>query len=128
QLVGELLVLAFLRRRERFVAQLELDVLVLQSAQPLVGVGDLVDRLEHLRLELGFDRGERERVLEVVVVHVGVGDGGFLARIGGAVAGGGLERRRAGRRGRRRRCDRGRRRGDRSAGGRRRAVAGASRS
>ena len=50
--------------------QLVLDVLVLQPAQPLVGVGDLVEGLDHLRLELGLDRGERQRILHVVVVEV----------------------------------------------------------
>src|SRR2546427_8574182 len=40
-----------------------LDVLVLQAAQPLVGVGDVVERFKHLGLELGLDGGERERVL-----------------------------------------------------------------
>src|SRR5438132_11001388 len=58
-LVLELLVLALLRRRQRLVAQLVLDVLVLQAAQPLVGVGNGVEGFEHLGLELGLDRGER---------------------------------------------------------------------
>src|SRR5262249_17995684 len=56
-----------LRRRERIVAQLVLDVLVLQPAQPLVGVGDVVEGLDHLGLELGLDGGKRERVLHIVV-------------------------------------------------------------
>jgi hypothetical protein len=56
-LVLELLVAALLRRRERTVAQLVLDVLVLQAAQPLMGIGDLVEGLDHLGLELGLDRG-----------------------------------------------------------------------
>src|SRR5258708_6424777 len=58
-LVLELLVAALLRGRERIVAQLVLDVLVLQAAQPFVGIGDIVKRLEYLGLELGLDGGER---------------------------------------------------------------------
>ena len=50
--------------------ELELDVLVLQAAQPLVGVGDGVEGLDHLGLELGLDCGEREPILHVVVVEV----------------------------------------------------------
>ena len=100
----ELLVLALLRRRQRLVVELELDVLVLQAAQPLVGVGDVVEGLQHLGLELGLDRGERQRVLDVVVVEVGLGGCGFLAAfLAVAVGGAGLERRRAMRRGGRRR-------------------------
>ena len=64
--VLELLVAALLRRRERIVAQLVLDVLVLQAAQPLVGIGNVVEGLDHLGLELGLDgssmRKNRERV------------------------------------------------------------------
>jgi hypothetical protein len=69
-LVLELLVAALLRRGERIVAQLVLDVLVLQAAQPLIGIGDLVEGLDHLGLELGLDRGKRERVLHIVVVEI----------------------------------------------------------
>ena len=68
--VLELLVAALLRGRERIVAQLVLDVLVLQAAQPLVGIGDVVEGLDHLGLELGLDRGERKRILHVVVVEI----------------------------------------------------------
>src|SRR5260221_5132594 len=68
--VLQLLVAALLRRRERIVAQLVLDVLVLQPAQPLVGVGNVVEGLDHLGLELGLDGGKRERVLHIVVVIV----------------------------------------------------------
>ena len=70
--VLELLVAALLRGRERGVLELELDVLVLQAAQPLVGVGDVVEGLQHLGLELGLDGGKRERVLHVVVVEIGL--------------------------------------------------------
>ena len=51
-------------------AQPVLDVLLLQAAQPLVVARDRVEGLQHLGLELGLDRGERERVLHVVVVDV----------------------------------------------------------
>ena len=68
--VLELLVAALLRGRERIVAQLVLDVLVLQAAQPLVGIGDVVEGLDHLGLELGLDGGKRERILHVVVVEI----------------------------------------------------------
>ena len=82
---------------------LKLDVLVLQAAQPLVVVGDLVEGLEHLGLELGLDRGERERILHVVVVEVALARRLLAAFAVLAVAGWrGLERRRAGGRRRRR--------------------------
>ena len=55
------------------------DVLLLQAAQLLVVVGDLVEGLDHLRLQLGLDGRERHLVLELVVVHVGFGGG--LARV-----------------------------------------------
>ena len=71
-LVLELLVFALLRGRQRRALELELDVLVLQPAQPLVGVGDVVEGLQHLGLELGLDRGERERALHVVLVEIGL--------------------------------------------------------
>src|SRR3984885_15115720 len=69
-LVLELLVLALLVGRERRALELELDVLVLEPAQPLVGIGDLVEGLEHLGLELGLDRRERHRALEIVLVEL----------------------------------------------------------
>ena len=67
-LVLQLLILAFLRGRERQPFELELDVLVLQPAQPLVGVGDGVEGLDHLGLELRLDCGDREPILHIVVV------------------------------------------------------------
>ena len=72
-LVLQLLVLALLRRRQRLVLQPVLDVLLLQAAQLLVLVGDLVEGLDHARLQLGLDGRKRHRVLELVVVHVGFG-------------------------------------------------------
>jgi hypothetical protein len=76
-------VAAFLRGRERIAAQLVLDVLVLQPVQPLVAVGDFVEGLQHLRLELGLDRGERKRVLHVVVVGPGIAGRRRLAALAG---------------------------------------------
>ena len=104
----ELLVLALLRRRQRLVVQLALDVLLLQAAQPLEGVGDVVEGLQHLGLELGLDGGERHRILEIVLVEIGIGERGFLAALlavgpgGAALGAGGLERGRGRRRRRRR--------------------------
>ena len=101
----QLLVLALLRRRQRGALQAELDVLLLQAAQLLEVVGDVVEGLDHLRLELGLDGGERQRILHVVFVVIALGRG--LGRILLLAVGGGLarrlERRRGGRRGRRRR-------------------------
>ena len=68
--------------------ELELDVLVLQAAQPLVGVGDVVEGLDHLGLELGLDRGERQRILHVVVVEVALAGWRLAAFAGLAVAAG----------------------------------------
>ena len=65
-IVPDLLVAALLRGRERFVVQLVVNVLVLQAAQPFVGVGDVVERLDDPGLELGLDGAERERILYVV--------------------------------------------------------------
>ena len=55
--------------------QAEFDVLLLQAAQPLERVGDVVEGLDHFRLELGLDRGERERILHVVFVVIALGRG-----------------------------------------------------
>src|SRR5499433_532962 len=98
--VLELLVFALLRGRERIVAQLVLDVLVLQPAQPLVGVGNVVEGLDHLGLELGLDGGKRERVLHIVVVEIAFAGRGLAALAVGSL-GRSLERGRVG--GRRRR-------------------------
>ena len=62
----ERLVFALLRRRQRLVLELVLDVLVLQPAQLLIGVGDAVEGLEHLRLQFGFHRRERHGILHIV--------------------------------------------------------------
>ncbi len=88
-------------RRQRLVLQLVGDVLLLQAAQLLVVVGDLVEGLDHLRLQLGLDGGERHLVFELVVVHVAFG--GSLGRILLGLGGGGG---RGAERGRRRRSGR----------------------
>src|ERR1019366_5229218 len=102
-LVLQLLVFALLRRRQRLVLQLVGDVLLLQAAQLLVVVGDLVEGFDHLRLQLGLDGGERHLVFELVVVHVAIG-GGFRGAFtfgGRGRRGGGTERGRRRRGGRR---------------------------
>ena len=60
--------------------QLVLDVLVLQAAQLLVGVGDAVEGLQHLRLELGLHRRQRDRILQIVVVVEAFGAAARLRR------------------------------------------------
>ena len=60
--------LALLRRRQRLVLELALDVELLQPAQPLELVGDVVEDHQHLGLELGLDRGQRQRVFGIVLV------------------------------------------------------------
>ena len=85
--------------------ELVLDVLVLQAAQPLVGVGDVVEGLHHLGLELGLDGGKRERVLHIVVVEIAFAGRRLaaLAFLAVGALGRRLERGRARGRGRRRR-------------------------
>ena len=99
-LVLELLVAALLGGRERRVLQLELDVLVLQAAELLVEVGDAVEGLDHLRLELGLHRGERQGVLVIVLVVLLGGDAGALGLdlVDLLAVGGGERRRRLARR------------------------------
>ena len=60
-----------LRGRERPPFKLELDVLVLQPAKPLVRVGDGIEGLYHLGLELSLDCRNGESNLRVVVVIEG---------------------------------------------------------
>ena len=99
----ELLVLTLLRQRQQLVVQLVVEVLVLQSAQALERIGDLVEGLQHLGLELGLYGRERHRVLEIVLVQVAFAERAFLGLLlaVAAVQRLGLERRR-GRWGRRR--------------------------
>src|ERR1700738_484539 len=67
--VLELLVATLLSGREGGVLELELDILVLQAAKPLVGVGDMIEACDDLRLELGLKRCKGERVLHIFVVE-----------------------------------------------------------
>ena len=76
-------VLALLSRRERLVLELVLDVLILQTAQLLVGVGDPVEGFEHLWLEFGFHRGQRHSVFEIVVVVKPLGRRQFAVEAAG---------------------------------------------
>ena len=49
--------------------------MVLQPAQPLVGAGDGIKGLDHLRLEFRLDCGNREPILHIsVVVEVALAD------------------------------------------------------
>ena len=79
-----------------------MDVLLLQAAQPLELVGDGVEGFEHLRLELGLDRGKRHRIFKIVFVEIGFRNLTLFAAFAVAGCHGGLERRRCGRRRRRR--------------------------
>ena len=94
QLVLQLLQPAVLAGRQRAGrGQPVLDLLVLQLAQLLVGVGDDVERLHHLRPQFGFHRGQRQARLVLVflvVVHqparvaADIGDVVLVARANGA--------------------------------------------
>ena len=75
-LAADLLVGLLLLARALLSRDLLLELLVLLAAQLLVVGGDLVEGLEHLGLQLGLHRRERQRVLELVlVVHVACGRG-----------------------------------------------------
>ena len=105
--------------------QLVGDILLLQAAQLLVLGGDLVEGLDHLRLQLGLDGGERHLVFELVVVHVAFGGG--LGRILFLRLATGRGRGRGAERGRRRRRGRGRDMRGRALHGRTIAVGGRQR-
>ena len=84
----ERLVFALLRRRQRLVLELVLDILVLQAAQLLVGVGDAVEGFENLRLEFGFHRRQRNGILHIVFFLEGVfGDRRFASSPAGGLRG-----------------------------------------
>ena len=71
ELVLQLLVAALLAGRQRAGGgQPVLDLLVLQLAQLLVGVGDDVEGLHDLRAQLGFHGGERQARLVLVVLFL----------------------------------------------------------
>src|SRR5262249_45056890 len=59
---------ALLRAVELLARQLHLNPLILQLTQPLVRGGNVVEGLEHLRLELGLHGGEREGILILILV------------------------------------------------------------
>src|SRR6202023_3410678 len=65
--VLEFLVAAFLRRREALIVELELDILILKAAQPLVGVRNVVEGLQHFGLELSLHGRERQRDFHIVI-------------------------------------------------------------
>src|SRR5262245_3907645 len=67
-LVAQLVVATLLRAIELLAHHLHLNLLVVQLAQPLVGGGNVVEGLEHLRLELGLHGGERQGVLVLILV------------------------------------------------------------
>ena len=71
-LLLERLVFALLGGGQRLVLELVLDILVLQAAQLLVGVGDPVEGFEHLGLEFGLHRRERYGILHIVFFLEGV--------------------------------------------------------
>ena len=124
QLFLDLLVLALLRGRERLVLQLVAMSWSCRRRSRLYSLGDLVEGLHHLRLELGLDRGERERILHLVVVELGFADRRALLAFGrAAVAVAGRWRKSAASAGGRRRGGTGSRRAAPTAA-RRRASAG----
>src|SRR5262245_42218542 len=67
-LVAQLVVATLLRVIELLASYLHLNLLIVQLAQPLVRGGNVVEGLEHLRLELGLHGGERQGVLVLVLV------------------------------------------------------------
>ena len=68
RLVAQLLEAAFLAGGEFVGRQRRFDGGVLQLAQLLVERGDLVERFEHLRLESGFHRRQRQIAFVVEIV------------------------------------------------------------
>ncbi len=71
-LVAQLVEAALLARRKLIGAERGLDLRVLQLAEPLIERCDLIERGEHLGLQRGFHRRERQIALVVeVVVHAG---------------------------------------------------------
>src|SRR5271155_1844909 len=66
----KLLIPAFLGGRERRVVQFVVDGLVLEAAEALEAVGDLVKGRQYRGLQLGLDRGERQRAGDVIVLDI----------------------------------------------------------
>ena len=75
-LVAQLLEAAFLRVRQLVVGQGGFDRSVLQFAQLLVEVGDLLEGGQHLRLQRGF----RRRQGQIAFVVEFVGENGKIAK------------------------------------------------
>ena len=100
-LVAQLRVGALLLRADLLGGHVHLDAPVLQLAELAVGVGDVVEGLQHLGLELGLHGRQRHGVLEVLLL-LDLALGTRRAVRGLLVVGGG-------RRWRRRRADCGRR-------------------
>src|SRR5262249_55503813 len=67
-LVTQLIVATLLRAIEPLARHLHLNFLILQLAQLLVRGGNVVEGLEHFRLELGLDGGEGEGILVLILV------------------------------------------------------------
>src|SRR6516225_576383 len=72
-------------------------------SEPVECVGDGVEGLQHFRLELGLDRGERHGILQIVLVEIGFRNLVFLAAFFAVAGSGGRLKRRRRRRRRRRR-------------------------
>ena len=66
--VLQVLVVPLLRRREQQPFKLGLEVPSLQTAQPLVGTGDGIEKLHHLGFKLGLNCGNRKPILLLVLV------------------------------------------------------------
>src|SRR5262245_35648878 len=94
-LVAQLIVATLLRAIEPLARHLHLSFLILQLAQLLVRSGNVVEGLEHLRLELSLHGGEREGILVLILIVELAFNAAFAAILGN---GGGLSRGRWGRR------------------------------
>src|SRR5262249_17063172 len=67
-LVAQLIVATLLRAIEPLARHLHLSFLIRQLAQLFVRGGNVVEGLEHLRLELSLHGGEREGILVVILI------------------------------------------------------------
>src|SRR5262245_60021476 len=82
ELVAQLVVATLLRAIELLARQLHLNLLVVQLAQSLVRGGNVVEGLEHLRLELGLHGGDRQGVLVLILVVELAFNAAFAAILG----------------------------------------------
>src|SRR5262245_31417444 len=105
-LVAQLVVATLLRAIELLARHLHLNLFIVQLAQPLVRGGNVVEGLEHLRLELGLHGGERQGALVLILVVELAFNAAFAAILGtdGGVSGGSRGRRHADSHGHRWRC------------------------